>query len=187
MKREIFGIKAPKKQCTDKKCPFHGQLTVKKELFRGQVIKRDVHHSATIEWSRSCYLPKYERYELRRSRLRVHNPPCLDAQAGQMVLAAKSRPLSKTKNHVIIQIFKKEEKKEEKEEKRGDKKEEKKEETKGEKKGEKKEETKEEKEEGKEGREEKPAEETKSEKDNQPARDDQLEKGNQAEKEDQPE
>ncbi len=104
MKQEILGVKAPKKQCTDSKCPFHGQLNVKKELVTGIVIRRDSHHSATIEWERSFYISKYERYEMRRSRLRVHNPPCIDAQVGQEVLAARTRPLSKTKNHVIIQI-----------------------------------------------------------------------------------
>lgn len=114
MRQEIFGIKAPKKTCTDKKCPFHGQLNVKKELAKGIVIKKDAHHTATIEWSYSYYIPKYERYEIRRSRLRVHNPPCLDAQINQKVLAAKTRPLSKSKNHVIIQIIKKENKRSEK-------------------------------------------------------------------------
>lgn len=108
MQREILGIKAPKKTCTDKKCPFHGQLNVKKESSKGTVIKKDAHHSATIEWTYSHHVPKYERYEIRRSRLRVHNPPCIDAQIGQQVLAVKTRPLSKTKNHVIIQIIKKE-------------------------------------------------------------------------------
>ncbi|MBR9682967.1 30S ribosomal protein S17 [Candidatus Woesearchaeota archaeon] len=105
MKKEILGIKAPKKTCTDQKCPFHGQLNVKKELVKGKVIKKDVNHSATIEWDYSIPVPKYERYEIRRSRLRVHNPPCLDAQVGQQVLVAKTRPLSKTKTHVIIQII----------------------------------------------------------------------------------
>lgn len=108
MKSEIFGCKAPKKTCNDQKCPFHGGLSVKKELLRGHVYKKDSHHSATIEWNHAYYIPKYERYETRRSRLRVHNPPCLDAQLGQEVLVAKTRPLSKTKNHVIIQILKKE-------------------------------------------------------------------------------
>lgn len=108
MKSEIMGFEAPKKKCLDQKCPFHGQLNVKRELFKGIVIKKDSHHSATLEWNRSYYLPKYERYETRRSRLRVHNPPCLNAQVGQQVLAARTHPLSKTKNHVIIQIIKKE-------------------------------------------------------------------------------
>ena len=108
MRRDILGILAAKNWCTDNKCPFDGQLNVKKESSGGTVIKKDAHHSATIEWTYSHYIPKYERYEIRRSRLRVHNPPCLDAQIGQQVLAVKTRPLSKTKNHVIIQIIKKE-------------------------------------------------------------------------------
>ena len=104
MKSEILGIKAPNKECTDKKCPFHGEINVKREFFTGKVVKKDINHSATIEWFRPSYVHKYERYELKRSRLRVHNPACLNAEIGQEVLAAKTRPLSKTKNHVIIQI-----------------------------------------------------------------------------------
>ncbi len=104
MKKQLLGITAPAKECTDKNCPFHGELSVKKELFEGKVIKKDTHRSATMEWIRPHYVQKYERYETRRSRMRVHNPPCLDAQIGQVVLAAKTRPLSKTKNHVIIKI-----------------------------------------------------------------------------------
>ncbi len=103
MKMEILGAKAPKKECTERKCPFHGEITVKEELFTGKVVRKDLHRSATIEWEKSSYVPKYERYEIRRKRLRVHNPACLDAQVGEVVIAAKTRPLSKTKHHVIIQ------------------------------------------------------------------------------------
>lgn len=112
MKSELLGFKAPKKNCTSKKCPFHGTLNVKKEIIRGKVVKKDPHHSATIEWNRLYYIPKYERFEFRRSRLRVHNPPCLDAPIDQEVIAAKTRPLSKNKGYVIIHIIKKEEIKE---------------------------------------------------------------------------
>jgi len=104
MNTEILGVKAPHKECTDKKCPFHGEITVKKELFTGRIIKKDINRSATIEWFRPNYIAKYERYELKRSRLRVHNPACINAEVGQEVLVAKTRPLSKTKTHVIIQI-----------------------------------------------------------------------------------
>ena len=103
MKKELLGAKAPEKECTDKKCPFHGDITVKEEIFTGKVVKKDLNRSATIEWEKSSYVPKYERYEVRRKRLRVHNPVCLDAQIGDIVVAAKTRPLSKTKHHVIIQ------------------------------------------------------------------------------------
>src|SRR3989338_4500100 len=102
MTQEIFGMKAPNKNCTDKKCPFHGLVNVKQELFKGKVIRKDVNKSATIEWFRPFYVAKYERFEVRRSRMKVHNPSCIDAVVGDRVLVAKSRPLSKTKNHIII-------------------------------------------------------------------------------------
>lgn len=102
MSKKILGVQAPAKECTDGKCPFHGQLNVKKELFKGIVVKKDSNNSATIEWFRPYYVPKYERYELRRSRMRVHNTPCVNAEVGQEVLAARTRPLSKTKNHVVL-------------------------------------------------------------------------------------
>tara|TARA_Y100000310_G_scaffold276476_1_gene293645 strand:+ start:683 stop:1075 length:393 start_codon:yes stop_codon:yes gene_type:complete len=104
-KNEVLGVKAPKETCTDKKCPFHGQIAVKKEFFTGKVIKKDVSHSATLEWSRSVYIPKYERYEYKRSRMRAHNPACINAQIGQKVLVAKTRPLSKMKDHVILKVI----------------------------------------------------------------------------------
>ncbi|MBI2103014.1 30S ribosomal protein S17 [Candidatus Woesearchaeota archaeon] len=106
MKSEILGIQAPPKDCTDKKCPFHGDLTVKKELFKGKIVKKDVSRSATIEWFKPLFVPKYERYEVRRYRLRTHNPSCISAQVGDEVLVAKTRPLSKTKHNVIIQVSK---------------------------------------------------------------------------------
>lgn len=108
MTKEILGVKAPKNNCTDQKCPFHGQINVKNELFKGKVIKKDINRSATIEWTRPYFVPKFERYEVRRSRMRVHNPGCIDAGIGQEVLVAKTRPLSKNKNHVIIKIIEEE-------------------------------------------------------------------------------
>jgi small subunit ribosomal protein S17 len=108
MKEKIFNFTAPTAEdCSDKHCPFHGGLGVKKEFVTGTVVKKDMHRSATIEWLRPHYIPKYERFEMRRSRIRVHNPACLNANVGQQVVAARTRPLSKTKNHVILAITKK--------------------------------------------------------------------------------
>ncbi|HIG92967.1 MAG: small subunit ribosomal protein S17 [archaeon GW2011_AR9] len=104
MNTEILGIPAPGKVCSDIKCPFHGKILVKNELLTGKVIKKDINHSATIEWFTQYHLPKYERFETRRSRMRVHNPACINATVGAMVIVARTRPLSKTKNHVIIQV-----------------------------------------------------------------------------------
>ncbi len=115
IKKNVLGELAPERandsQNYDKNCPFTGGLTVKKETLKGIIVKKDINKSATIEWSHSRYVPKYERYEFKKSRLRVHNPPAIDAQVGQTVLVAKTRPISKTKHHVIIKILNEEEKK----------------------------------------------------------------------------
>ncbi len=109
--KTVLGIKAPPKpDVEDKNCPFYGNITVKNELVKGIVVKKDTNHSATIEWQKSRPVPKYERYEVRKYKLRVHNPASIDAKVGQIVLAARTRPLSKTKNHVIIKIIESESK-----------------------------------------------------------------------------
>ena len=107
MKKTGLEVKRPKKECADGKCPFHGNMNVKKESYVGKVIKKDANRTATIEMERRHYIPKYERYEKRRSRLRVHNPTCIDATIGDSVRAMRTRPLSKTKNFVIIEVIKK--------------------------------------------------------------------------------
>lgn len=108
MKKNIgLGLEMPKEDCTDKKCPFHGEINIKPETFVGKVVKKDISRSATIEWTRNIYIKKYERYAKKRSRLRTHNPSCLKIEIGDEVMVAKTRPLSKTKNFVIVKIIKK--------------------------------------------------------------------------------
>lgn len=108
MKAEVLGVKAPerkKAEVHDKNCPFYGSMNVKKETFTGTVVKRDAHGTATIEWFRPIFVPKYERNEIRRSRIRAHNPTCISAEVGQKVLVARTRPISKSKHHVIIKVL----------------------------------------------------------------------------------
>ena len=95
-------LKQPSQICNDKHCPFHSGFKLKKKSFKGVIIKKDFHKTATIELKRLHKLRKYERYEKRRTRLKVHNPPCIDAKIGDIVTAYESRPISKTKNFVIV-------------------------------------------------------------------------------------
>lgn len=95
--------KKPAKECKDTCCPFHGTLIPRGREFIGTLISKDVHKSGTIQFERRFFVPKYERHEKRRTRIRVHNPPCIDAQIGDRVRVQECRPLSKTKNFVIIE------------------------------------------------------------------------------------
>lgn len=96
-------VKEPKEKCDDKNCPFHGSLRVRGRQFYGVVISAKMHSTATVEWVRTVHIPKYERYEKKRSKVKAHNPKCINAAEGDLVRIAECRPLSKTKNFVIVE------------------------------------------------------------------------------------
>ena len=96
-------LETPKQGCSDIKCPFHGKLSARGRQFTGTVISAKMRKTAVIEFGRLQFLKKYERYEKRRTKLKVHNPECINAKDGDVVKVIECRPLSKTKNFVIIQ------------------------------------------------------------------------------------
>ncbi len=96
-------LEKPKQNCNDMKCPFHGHLSMRGRQFTGTVISTKMRKTAVIEFGRLHFLKKYERYEKRRTKLKVHNPECINAKDGDIVKIMECRPLSKTKNFVIIQ------------------------------------------------------------------------------------
>ena len=98
-----IGADAPKQSCADDKCPFHGSLSVRGREFTGTVTSAKTRKTAIVEFERLHFLKKYERYEKRRTKLKVHNTECINAKDGDIVKIAECRPLSKTKNFVIIQ------------------------------------------------------------------------------------
>lgn len=95
-------LEAPKQKCNDVKCPFHSSLSVRGRQFTGTVTSTKMRKTAVIEFERLYYLKKYERYEKRKTKLKVHNPECISAKDGDIVNVIECRPLSKTKNFVII-------------------------------------------------------------------------------------
>src|SRR3989344_3683505 len=109
MKAKQIGINVeiPKQDCKDINCPFHGNLRVRGRMFLADVSKVYAGKSSTVEFVYYYYLPKYERYEKRRTRLKVHNPGCINAKLHDKVRVIESRPISKTKSFVIIEVIKK--------------------------------------------------------------------------------
>jgi len=97
----IESINPPENICNDKKCAWHGEIRIHGRIFEGKVVKAK-HRHVLVEFYRYVYIPKYERYEIRRSRIKAHNPPCINAKEGDTVIIGETRPLSKTINFVII-------------------------------------------------------------------------------------
>lgn len=98
-----IAVGAPASKCNDTKCPFHGTLSLRGRQFTGIVVSTKMGKTAVIEFDRMYFLKKYERYEKRSTKLKAYNPECISAKEGEIVELSECRPLSKTKNFVIIQ------------------------------------------------------------------------------------
>ena len=97
-----LGVQEPETTCDDPNCPFHGTLSVRGTTVDGVVASTEMHRSVIVEREYDVNVPKYDRYMKRRSRVPAHEPDCLDLAVGDTVRIAETRPLSKTKSHVVI-------------------------------------------------------------------------------------
>jgi len=76
--------------------PTHGRM------FTGTVVSDKMARTVIVAWERRHYVPKYQRYERRYSKVKAHNPAEIDAKKGDTVTVMETRPISKTKNFIVI-------------------------------------------------------------------------------------
>lgn len=74
-------------------------LSTRGRTFTGKVVSNKMAKTVTVEWERKKYVPKYQRYEKRRTRVKAHDP--MGLQIGDMVEIVETRPISKTKNFLV--------------------------------------------------------------------------------------
>jgi small subunit ribosomal protein S17 len=98
-----LNVTEPEEACSDPNCPFHGTLGVRGQTLEGLVASTDMDKTVVVEREYDVKVPKYDRYMKRRSRVPAHHPPCLELEVGDTVRIAETRPLSKTKSHVVIE------------------------------------------------------------------------------------
>lgn len=98
-----ISVKAPEGTCADVNCPFHGKLPVRGNIMQGKVVSARAQKTVIVEKQYQHYIPKYERYERRHSRIAAYNPQCIAAKEGDVVTIAECRPLSKTKAFVVVE------------------------------------------------------------------------------------
>jgi len=100
-----YGIKVPPKPSEyDVNDPFYGNIKIKKNNFTGYVDSAKSNKTATVVIDRQIFVKKYSRYLKKRTRIQVHNPTSISAKEGDIVRVFETRPLSKTKHHVIVEI-----------------------------------------------------------------------------------
>ena len=98
-----LNVSEPEATCEDDNCPFHGTLSVRGQVLEGTVASTDMEKTVIVEREYDVRVPKYDRYMKRRSRVPAHAPDCLELAVGETVRIAETRPLSKTKSHVVVE------------------------------------------------------------------------------------
>ena len=86
-------------------CPFYGDLPVRGQILTGTVVSTDMQRTVVVEREYEVTVPKYDRQMKRRSRIPAHVPGVLEPlSVGDTVKIAETRPLSKTKSHVVVEV-----------------------------------------------------------------------------------
>lgn len=97
--KKIVGTK-----CDDKKCHVHGNLKVRGRVFEGTVTKK-FKKRIVIEFERTIYVRKYERYAKSRTKIHARLSDCMEGQitVGDYVKVQECRPLSKLVHFIVIE------------------------------------------------------------------------------------
>ncbi len=92
-------------ECHDKNCPIHGDIKIRGNKFIGKVVSDKAQKTVIVSIDYTTYVPKYERYLRKRSRIPAHNPECIKAKKGDLVEINEVRKISKTKSFVVTKII----------------------------------------------------------------------------------
>jgi small subunit ribosomal protein S17 len=101
--------------CKDKDCPVHGNLRMRGRNFEGKVIRK-FPKRIVIEFERTVYIRKYERYQKSRTKIHARLPDCMNDKVsiGDWVRVRECRPLSKIIHFVVTEKIRDAESKENK-------------------------------------------------------------------------
>ena len=81
------------------------RISTRGRTFKGVVVSSKAQKTVTVSWDRRVFIPKYERYLTKRSKVKAHNPDEISAKEGDVVIIKECRPLSKTKKFVVVEVI----------------------------------------------------------------------------------
>jgi small subunit ribosomal protein S17 len=90
-------------KCNDRCCPVHGNISLRGRSFYGTVIKK-FPKRIIIEFERTIYVKKYERYSKRKTRIHARLSDCMwnNINIGDYIEVKETRPISKIINFVVV-------------------------------------------------------------------------------------
>jgi small subunit ribosomal protein S17 len=88
--------------CKDKFCPTHGKMSLRGRSFRGKVVRK-FPNRVCIEFERTIYIRKYERYAKRKTKLHARLPLCMtdEINLGDYIEIQECRPISKIIHFIV--------------------------------------------------------------------------------------
>ena len=91
------------KECKDTKCYIHGNLKTRGRIFEGKVVKK-FQKRVVLEFERTVYVRKYERYKKSKTKLHARLPDCMadKIDIGDLIKVQECRPLSKIIHFTVI-------------------------------------------------------------------------------------
>ena len=79
-------------------------MALRGQLFEGIVSSVGMSKSIIVELQKVRYMPKYERYEKRSSKIPAHLPSCIgELSVGDRVKIMECRPISKTVSFCVVE------------------------------------------------------------------------------------
>src|SRR3989344_4664084 len=89
--------------CNDKDCHVHGGLKTRGRVFEGKVIRK-FYKRAVIEFERTIYVKKYERYKKSRTKIhaRLTDDIANKINIGDLIKVQECRPLSKIIHFIVM-------------------------------------------------------------------------------------
>ena len=82
------------------------KISTRGRTFTGVIVSSKAQKTVTVSWNRRVYIPKYERYLTKRSKVKAHNPTEMNLNEGDTVVIKECRPISKTKKFVVVEVIK---------------------------------------------------------------------------------
>ena len=105
MTRNIgISLQAPKTECSDHFCPFHGRLSVRGKLIQGKVVSSKAPKMIVVQQQAPKFITKFKRYARSQSKIHAYKPSCIDVKEGDIVLTAECRPISKSVSFVVLEV-----------------------------------------------------------------------------------
>ena len=104
---KIEQVKEQTTTCNDVNCPFHGTLSTRGRVFKGVVIRK-FHKRVVIEFERTVYVQKFERYAKSKTKLHARLSDCLASEVniGDYIEITECRKLSKIVSFVVTKRLK---------------------------------------------------------------------------------